>query len=238
MRPSRSRPSAAASSAGGSATFFATSVRMRSAVAASWRKSVRRPSEMPHNARSRTSAATTSAVSSAPRARSSSTRGASVRRSARRIALDPSASPSRIVKARSARFTTVLLRETAERGAVRRVDSVELGAERGEGGVAELSNESARQVARQTRAVFVAGVRGTVDVGLALTGALEKPLVVEADHDRHHRRLRELACARQVLDDVADRGGASCPQAGPYLGLPRPRAILLGPLWVSPAEAC
>src|SRR5438876_61316 len=205
MRPSRWRPSAAASSEGGSATFCATSVRIRSAVAASWRKSVRSPSEMPHNARSRTSAATISAVSSAPRARSCSTRGASVRRSARRIALEPSASPSKMVKARSARFTAVLLRETAKRGAVRRVDGVELGAEGREGGVAELGNESAGEVAGETRAVLVAGVRGTVNVGLALAGALEKPLVVEADHDRHHRRVGELALRVALLDAGRDR---------------------------------
>ena len=74
---------------------------------------------MPHTASRRTRAATTSAVSSAPRAASCSTRGASVRRSASRIALDASASPSIIVKTRSARFTGVLLRETAERRAMR-----------------------------------------------------------------------------------------------------------------------
>src|SRR5207247_10579949 len=152
------------------------------------RKGWRRPSGMPHKARSRTSAATISAVSSAPRARSCSTRGASVRRRARRIALEPSASPSKTVKARSARFTAVLLRETAKRGAVRRVDGVELGAEGGEGGVAELGNESAGEVAGQTCAVLVAGGRGTVKVGLALPGALAKPLAWEAARDRARRR--------------------------------------------------
>ena len=47
------------------------------------------------------------------------------------------ASPSMTAKTRSARFTSVLLGEAAERRTVRRVDRVELGAERREGRIAE-----------------------------------------------------------------------------------------------------
>src|SRR2546423_4456612 len=185
---------------------------------------------MPHTASRSTSAATTSAVSAAPRARSCSTRGASVRRSARRIALDPSASATRKVKARSARFTAVLLRETAKRRAVRRVDGVELRAEGREGGVAELRDEPASEVARKARTMLVAAVRRTVHVGLAFASSLEEALLVKADHDRHHGRVGELARLREVLDDVADRRGPSFPETGHDFGLERTEELLFRPL--------
>lgn len=116
-----------------------------------------------------------------------------------------------MVKTRSARFTRVLLRETAERGAMRRVDRVELRAERSERGVPELGHEPPNEVARKPRAMLVAGVRWTVDVCLALTRALQQPLLVEADHDRHHRRVGELASFGEVFDDVAHGRGTALP---------------------------
>src|SRR5438309_3143547 len=190
---------------------------------------------MPQSASSSTSPTTTSAVSAAPRARSCSTRGASVRRSASRIALDPSASPIRRVKTRSARFTAIFLRETTKRGPMRRIHGIELRAERGEGGVAELGHEPAREVTRETRAMLVARVRGTVDVGFAFACALEEALVVEADHDRHDGRVGELACPREILDDVADRRRTSFPEPRHDLCLERTEELLLGLL--RPAKA-
>src|SRR5947207_1025607 len=189
MRPSSPSPAAASRTRAGRRTFRATRERMSAAVATSWRKSVARPREIPHVARTSTSAATRSEVSSAPRAASCSTRGASVRRSAIRIALDAKASPMRTAKARSARATRALLREPAKLRAVRRVDSVELGGECGERGVAELRDEAARQIAGEAGAVLLAGGRGAVEVGLALTRALDEPLLVGADRDCNDRHV-------------------------------------------------
>src|SRR2546427_329854 len=66
---------------------------------------------------------------------------------------------------------------------MRCVDGVELGAECGEGGIAELRDQPARQVTRQARAVLRAGERGPVDVGLAVAHALEEALLVELDDE-------------------------------------------------------
>src|SRR3989442_15511143 len=102
---------------------------------------------------------------------------------------------------------------------MRCVDGIELRGEGHEGGVAELGDEAAREIARQARATLLAGERGTIDVGLAVARALEQALRVEPRHDRHDRRVRELTTASQVLDDVAHRRGAALPQAIHDLGL-------------------
>src|SRR5712692_3741729 len=91
--------------------------------------------------------------------------------------------------------------------------------------------------------MLVAAVRRTVDVGLALAGALQETLLVEADHDRHHGRVGELASLREVFDDVAHRRGAALPEARHDLGLEGSEELLLGLLWsaqtakVGPAHA-
>src|SRR5438445_11704407 len=160
---------------------------MSIAVAASCLKSVASPSEMPQVARINTSAATTSAVSSGPCTMSCSTRGTCVRSRAMRIALEANATPRRMPNARAARTTGVFLRDTAQGRAMRCVDGVELGAERREGSVAELGDETARQVAGKARAVLRAREGRPVDVCLAVADALEEAFLVEPDHDRQYR---------------------------------------------------
>src|SRR2546428_582099 len=87
---------------------------------------------------------------------------------------------------------------------MRCVDGIELRGEGHEGGVAELGDEAAREIARQARAVLLPRERGTVDVGLAVAGAL--PAMgegnVQLDHEvavarRVHRAVRGVA----ALDD-------------------------------------
>src|SRR5207247_10326640 len=68
----------------------------------------------------------------------------------------------------------------------------------------------------------------TVDVGLSFARAFEKTFVVETDHDRHHRRVGELARPREVFDDVANGRRAPLPKAGHHLGLERTEELFLG----------
>src|SRR5439155_18018561 len=76
--------------------------------------------------------------------------------------------------------------------------------------------------------MLVAGVRWTVHVGLALAGALEQTLLVEADHDRHHGRVGELAGPREIFDDVTHRRRATLPKPHHDFGLERSEELLLG----------
>src|SRR5436189_101807 len=169
-----------------------------------------------------------SAVYCGRRARGGSPGGTTVNSRATRIALEANAKPRRIPNARSARVRAVFLRDTPERRAMRCVDAVELGAERGEGGVAELRNQATRQVARKARAMLRARKRGPVDVGLTVAHALEEAFLVEPDHDRHHRRVGELPRAGELHDDVADGRRATLPEPVHDLGLERAEELLLG----------
>src|SRR5438093_5314551 len=75
--------------------------------------------------------------------------------------------------------------------------------------------------------MLVARVRWTVDVGLALAGALEKTLLVEADHDRHHGRVGELARPSEVFDDVAHCRRTTLPKSRHDFGLERSEELFL-----------
>src|SRR5437660_1304363 len=83
---------------------------------------------------------------------------------------------------------------------MRCVDSVELGAECGEGGITELRDQTARQVTRQARAVLRASERGPVDVGLAVAQALPS-----FDDTRQSEHL-ELSFGVSLLNARPHRG--------------------------------
>src|SRR5439155_22556804 len=99
----------------------------------------------------------------------------------------------------------------------------------------ELRDEAASQIAGEAGAVLLAGERGTVEVGLALTRALEETLFVEADHDGHHRRVGQLARACEIADDVADGRRPALPEAVHDLGFEGSEELVLALLGTSEA---
>src|SRR5581483_4496663 len=211
MRPTRPSPRATASTRRGVRTRRATSERMRDIVRSSCRNSDPRPSAIPQVASTRSSSVTASTRSSGPTLSTWAACGTIAAKRAPRIALESSASARTSAKARSARIAWSL-RDAAQRRAVLRVDLVELRRERGERRVAELRDEAAREVARDAHLVLLAATDRAVHVRLAVALAREQALRVETDHHRHHGRVREIACAAELLDDVADGGGSALPE--------------------------
>src|SRR3954464_9972739 len=185
---------------------------------------------MPQVARRRTTSVTPSTTSSGPLRSTCAACGITRASRPTRSAPEASANTRTRPNARSARiaFTLAARREASERRTMLRIHTIELGGERDERRVSVLRDEAAREIARESRVVFLAREGSAVDVRLPFTGALEKALSVQTDHDGHHGGVGEASRAPDIVNDIADGHGTALPHAFHDHGLERPEQASLG----------
>src|SRR5439155_164292 len=192
---------------------------------------------MPHVASTSKRSVTASTTSSGPRVSTCDACGTIAARSAMRIALETSASPRTSANARSARIAALLCRAT-KRCAMRGIDVIELGAERGERGVAELRHEPAAEAPARDEAWMPVGdarapvreggveLDALVAVARDVTDARRLITTFEEAGERHRREL----ALRERLREAAPHRGALRRVLAEQERVKEPEAIGIGEL--------